>query len=202
MTKIKNFRVNLRPREIARWLKKERGLESTPELELAIGEAVKEAKRWLTPAAVYTTLTRKTAEKMTTIPLPPEAVALSVTAVSIGKGLQAERQSAESGSMRGMLLAALEQEALSQSLQFTVRLIGEQAEEEDCEMSSPVSVQEAPVASSLATLLGVARIGIELDPSAPEPPPYVRVSYWFWTPAVKGPSRRAEPAGRAEKVAA
>src|SRR6266446_4020174 len=108
MTKIKNFRVNLRSRVIARWLKKERGLESTPELELTIGEAVKEAKRWVTPAAVYTTLTRKTAEKTTTIPMPPEAVALSVAAVSIGKGLVAERQSAESGSPRDMLLAALE----------------------------------------------------------------------------------------------
>jgi hypothetical protein len=202
MTKIKNFRVNLRPREIARWLKKERGVETTPELELTIAEAVKEAKQWVAPGAVYTTLTRKTAEKTTTIPLPPEAVALSVVVVSIGTGLQTQRKTAESGSQRDMILAALEQEALSQSLQFTVRLIGEQAEEEDCEMSSPVSVQEAPVASSLATLLGVARIGIQFDPSAPEPPPYVRVSYWFWTPAGQGPSRRAEPAGRAEKVAA
>src|SRR6266404_9059077 len=112
MTKIKNFRVNLRTREIVRWLKKERGIESTPELELAIGETVKEAKRWVTPAAVYTTLTRKTAEKTTAIPMPPEAVALSVAAVSIGKGLEAERQSVESGSLREMLLAALEQEAL------------------------------------------------------------------------------------------
>jgi hypothetical protein len=202
MTKIKNFRVNLRPREIARWLKKERGVETTPELELTIAEAIKEARKWVTPAAVYTTLTRKTAEKTTTIAMPPEAVALSVAVVSIGTGLEAERKNAQPGSPRDMLLSAIEQEALAQSLQFTVRLIGEQAEEEDCEMSSPVSVQEAPVASSLATLLGVARIGIQFDPSAPEPPPYVRVSYWFWTPAGKGPSRRAEPAGRAEKVAA
>jgi hypothetical protein len=202
MTKIKNFKVTIRPREIARWLKKEKGLETTPELELAIEEAVKEAKRWVTPAAVYTTLTRQTAEKMTKIPMPPEAVALSIVAVSIGSGLAAERKAAASGSQQDLLLAALEQEALAQSLQFTVRLIGEQAEEEDCEMSSPVSVQEAPVASSLATLLGVARIGIQFDPSASELPPHVRVSYWFWTPAAKGPSRRAESAGRAEKVAA
>jgi len=221
MTKIKNFRVNLRPREIARWLKKERGLETTPELELTIGEAVKEAKRWVTPAAVYTTLTRKTAEKTTPIPLPPEAVALSVVVVSIGIGLEAERKASASDLPREMLLAALEQEALAQSLQFTVRLIGEQAEEEDCEMTSPVSVQDLPTGqaglpagrqgllASLATLLGVARIGIQFDPSAPEPPLYVRVAYWFWTPAGKGPSRRAEPGGTpasrqagAEKVTA
>jgi hypothetical protein len=202
MTKIKNFRVTLRPREIARWLKKERGVETTPELELTIGEIIKEAKKWMAPAAVYTTLTRQTAEKTTTIPLPPEAVALSVVAVSVGSGLETERKTVEPGTLRERLLAALQQEALAQSLQFTVRLIGEQAEEENCEMSSPVSVQEAPVVSSLATLLGVARIGIVLDASAPDLPPHVRVCYWFWTPAAKGPSRRAEPVGRAEKVAA
>ncbi len=43
MTKIKNFRIHLRPREIARWLKKERGLETTPDLEMTIEQGIKEA---------------------------------------------------------------------------------------------------------------------------------------------------------------
>jgi len=202
VTKIKNFRVNLRAREMARWLKKERGLETTPELELQIQEIIKESKKWVMPAAVYTTLTRQTAEKTTSIPLPPDAVALSLTAVSIGPALEAELKNAAKDPQREMLLAALAQEALGQSLHFTVRLIGEQAEAENCLMSSPVSVPEVPVAASLATLLGVARIGVEIDAASPELPPHVRVSHWFWTPVPKGSSRRAEPAGRAEKVPA
>ena len=76
MTKIKNFRVHLRPREITRWLKKERGLETTPELDAAVTAAIQDAKPWVTPAALYTTLMRQTAGKTTTVPLPPEAVAL------------------------------------------------------------------------------------------------------------------------------
>src|SRR5467141_914359 len=83
MTKIKNFRVTLRPREMARWLKKERGVETTPELELAIEGMIKESRKWVTPAAVYATLTRHTAEKTTALALPPDAVALSVAAVPI-----------------------------------------------------------------------------------------------------------------------
>ncbi len=202
MTKIKNFRVTLRAREMARYLKKERGVETTPELELAIEQTVNDGKKWVAPAAVYTTLTRQTAEKTTPISFPPVAVALSVAAVTIGTALETERRASEPGSTREMLLAALEQEALTQALQFTVRLIGEQAKEEECEMSPPVSVQDGALVSSLSALLGVARIGIHVDASTETLPPHTRVSYWFWTPAGKGSSGRAQPVGRTEKVAA
>ena len=62
-------------------------------------------------------------------------------------------------------------------------------------MTPPVCMHEAFVAAPLASLLGVARIGIAIDSHAPQPP-YVRVAYWFWTPSGKGPSERTEPAGR------
>ena len=63
MTKIKNFRITLRPRDMARWLKTNERLESTPALETSIGQAIKESKALIQPAALYTTLTRATAEK-------------------------------------------------------------------------------------------------------------------------------------------
>ena len=70
MTKIKNFRLMLRAREITRWLKKERKFEVTPELDIAVEQLIKEGKKWITPAAIYTTLTRPIAEKTTTITFP------------------------------------------------------------------------------------------------------------------------------------
>ncbi len=196
MTKIKNFRITPRVREMARWLKKERGLETTPELEVSIEQVAKEAKRWVEPAAVYTTLTRQIAEKTTAISFPEKAIAVSVVAVSIGPALELERHAAESVPSRESLLAALQQEALHQALHFVIRLVQEQAKEEDCEMSPPVSDIQTPIASSLATLVGVQRIGITLDASAPELPPHARMAYLFWTPVGK------ETAKRAEKVAA
>ena len=202
MTKIKNFRITLRAREILRWLKKERGLETTPDLEVSVEHLTKEGKPWIEPAAVYSTLTRQIAEKTTALSFPEKTIAVSVMAVSIGASLRQKRSEAADDPSREALLAALEQEALSQSVQFAVRLLQDQAKEEDCEMSAPVYAQENVAVSALASLIGVQRIGIELDPSVAELPSHVRVAWLFWTPIGKG--SRQTPAGRqgAEKAVA
>jgi hypothetical protein len=205
MTKIKNFRIQLRTRDMARWLKKERGLETTPELEVSVEQAGKEAKRWIEPAAVYTTLTRQIAEKTTTISFPDKAIAISIVAVSIGPALEAERKSAEAGSSTETLLAAVQQEALAQALQFAIRLVQDQAKEEDCEMSAPVFSPDLFTSSTLPTLLGVQRIGIAFDASTQELPSHARVAWLFWTPVGKSSSRQAGAPNRkagSEKVAA
>jgi hypothetical protein len=199
MTKIKNFRITLRAREMARWLKKECGLETTPELEFALEQLIKDSKRWIEPASVYTTLTRPVAEKTTTIPFPEKAVAVSVIAVSIGPAAEQERLAVPESDERGLFLAALQQEALSQTLQFAVRLIQDQAKEEECEMSAPVLAQDAATVASLASLVGVQRIGIDLaafgEPrqgraaAAPELPAHARMAWIFWTPVGKGANR-------------
>jgi len=194
MTKIKNFRITLRAREIARWLKRERGLETTPDLELSIDQLVKEGKSLIEPAAVYSTLTRQIAEKTTKIVFPDKAIAVSVIVVSIGPKLAQKRSDSEIEAGREPLLAALEQEVLSQSLSFAARLIQDQAKEEDCEMSAPVPVLDSAEASSLASLVGVQRIGINLDNSANELPSHVRLASLFWTPA--GKKSRSSPACR------
>jgi len=200
MTKIKNFKINLRPREIARWLKKERGVESTPELELAIEQLIKESKPWVEPAAVYSTLTRAIAENTTPLVFADKSIAVSIVAVSVGPRLEEERLTARAHPSREALLAALGQEALTQTLQFAVRLIQDQAKEEDCEMPAaaaaplPEGGVEPSMVSSLATLVGIQRIGIEIDPSAPALPPYARVAWLFWTPVGKGAAKRAEKA--------
>src|SRR5437762_6815581 len=90
MTKIKNFRIHLRPREVARLLKSQAKLQITPALEASIEHAINDAKRLLQPAAVYTTLTRHTAEKATSLLLADPEVSVSVIAVTIGPGLQEE----------------------------------------------------------------------------------------------------------------
>src|SRR5688572_21820758 len=158
MTKIKNFRIHLRPRELARWLKKERGMETTPDLELTIEKASSDSKRSIETAAIYTTLTRAVAEKTTPLAFPDKAIAVSVIVVSIGPALETQRLAAAGD--EESLAAALQHEALTQSLQFVIRLVQEQAKEEDCEMSLPPLAGETPVNVSLATLLGVQRIGI------------------------------------------
>jgi len=201
MTKIRNFKIPFRTREMARWLKKERGLEVTPDLEQSIERQVKEARAWIEPAAVYTTLTRQTAEKTTAIEFPEKAIAVSIVAVSIGPALDDERQTPQADANRESLLAALGQEALAQSLQFAVRLIQEQAKDEDCEMTAPACAPDPQLAGSLAMLVGVSRIGITLESGAPLPP-FARLAWLFWTPVGKGSAVAPSKAGRAEKVTA
>src|SRR5882672_4969052 len=97
MTKIKNFRITLRPREVARLLKAQEKMQLTPALEQSIEHAIHESQRLLQPAAIYTTLTRSTAEKTTSLPLADPCVAVSVVAVTLGSVLEEEITSTGEG---------------------------------------------------------------------------------------------------------
>ena len=73
-------------------------------------------------------------------------------------------------------------------------------------MSAPVTAEDIQVVSALATLVGIQRIGINLDASPSELPPHARVAWLFWTPVGKGPTSAkatvGKPTASAEKVAA
>ncbi len=195
MTKIKNFRISLRVREIARLLKNQEKLQITPALEASIEHAMSDAKRLIQPAAVYTTLTRATAEKTTTLTLGEETVAVSVIAVTVGPELEKERQAAlaRQDTLQAALMGALQLEALAQAVQFAVRLIQDQAKEEECEMSAPLQAGEVSLVPALGALLGIQRIGIVLEPQSPLPP-YARLAWTLWTPLAKRSAKRTEKA--------
>lgn len=201
MTKIKNFRITLRSREMARWLKANKGMQVTADLEAAIDHAIIEAKPLIKTAAVYTTLTQATAAKVAPIEFPQKSVAASIVAVTVGTELDRARAAAEQkgDELQTSLIDALLQEALQQSIQFVVRLTQEQAKEEDCEMSPPILGQESSQLAPLAALLGVHRIGINLDAETGALPSEARLVWTFWTPLRKS-SKREAPA-RPEKAA-
>jgi hypothetical protein len=202
VTKIKNFRSQLRAREIARLLKVRAKLQITPALEASIEHAISDAKLRLQPAAVYTTLTRSTAEKATSLPLTDPAVAASVVAVTIGAGLEEEiaAATARQDAMQEDVLKALREEALGQAVQFIMRLIESQAKEEECDMSAPRETTESVLLGSLGSLLGTHRIGLALDKDASTLPPYARLVWAVWSPKVREKTRQAV-GGRAEKAA-
>lgn len=202
MTKIKNFRLVLRPREVARLLKNQQGLQITAELEVSVEHAIQEARCLLQPAAIYATLTRAVAEKTTPIAMPEGVVSVSVIAATIGPQLEKERVAAAGkDALQGALLGAIQQEAVTQATQFAMRLIQEQAKEEECEMSAPVSPPEESFLPPLAALLGLQRIGLLLDPAAPQWPPYARMAWTLWTPLRKSGSKRSDSSSRPEKAA-
>ncbi len=194
MTKIKNFRINLRTREVARWLKNRQGVSVTPELEASIDQGIRESKALLETAALYTTLNRQTAAKTLPIELPRSVTAVSIIAATVGPKLEEARAAAEAqqNSAEAWLHAALQEEALNQTVHFAVRLIQEQAKEEECEMSSPVPAQDASLLLPLAALLGIQRIAIPFDVNSPSLPSYSRLVWTLWTPIAKSSSRRSD----------
>jgi hypothetical protein len=202
MTKIKNFRIALRAREVARILKAQAKLQITPALEASIEHAINDSKRLLQPAAIYTTLTRGTAEKATPLPLADPAVAVSTIAITIGSALEEEIQTASDrqDAMQASLLNALKAEALQQAVQFIMRLIEDQAKEEECELSAPRDVTEGVLLTSLGSLLGTQRIGIDLASESSKLPPHARLVWTVWSPKVRAKAP-AKAAGRAEKAA-
>lgn len=211
MTKIKNFRISLRPREIARLLKNREGIPTTPELEASIEQAIKESKRMLETAALFTTLSKATAQKTTPIIFADHATAVSLIAATVGSKLQEEHGAALAGNepVRASLLAALQEEALHQTVQFAVKLILEQAKEEECELSALSQAEDLPAGGQgssllppLVALLGIQRIGLPFDGNAPCLPPYSRLVWTLWTPAAKSSSKRSDASARQAAVTA
>ena len=205
MTKIKNFRITLRPREIARWIKTQKQIPTTPNLESAVQQAIDAVKGRIKPAAIYTTLTRATADKTTSLPLPAEAVAVSIIAVTLSDGLS-RAQGIDGLGVDGLdaaaWLEAIEQEALQQSVQFAMRLLQEQAKDESCQLSAPLPAPDAEHVPSLAALLGVHRIGIVVESADALWPTHARLVWSFWTPAGKSTGERRETPVRSPEKAA
>jgi|GEM_PF-1874898 len=204
MTKIKNFRITLRGREVARLLKNRQGMPLDPAQEASLEPTLTECRALVKPASLYATLTRQTAVNAVPFELPKKAVALSAICATIGPGLSQLRQEAEAqnDSARLNLLQCIEQEALQLATSFALRLVSDQAKKEDCELTEPQDCQEADTRGKLATVLNMERIGLTLTGSDSALPAYARLIYVVWMPIVKAtPSRRAPTKSRLEKAA-
>jgi hypothetical protein len=205
MTKIKNFRINLRVREVARLLKaRQNGIPLDPEQEASLEPALVQCRGLLAPASLYATMTRQTAVNAVPFELPKKCVALSAICVTIGPGLMELRQQAEAEghAARAILLSCIEQEALQQSMTFALRLVQDQAKKEDCLLSDPEECREGDTRKKLATLLALERIGLTLAEPDAALPLYARLVYAVWMPASKTPAAKKTPSkSRAEKAA-
>ncbi len=186
MTRVKNFRIAIRPREVARWLKKERGLQITPELEASIDQAAQAIKWRLEPSALFTTVPLATLQKTTPLELPAKAMAASLIAVTLGAAVEEDRQTAMAhpDPMQEPLMAGLQEEALQQAVSFAYRLIQEQAKEEECELSIPVVIDDPALVGPVGSLLTASRIGLTLEAGA-SLPSYARMAWVSWTPLKK-----------------
>ena len=186
MRKIKNFRVNLRVREITRVIKK---LINAPELPVEIEEAVQRGchfySKFIVPCVVYDAFAKDALPFVYEKDAPAKWAAQSIFFLTIGRQLQEEFKKNEEafGEHTGKIVSAVAVDALEQSKNFIQRLIAGEAEEENCELSRSVELP-ADLYAEAAKLLPIDKIGVSIDDGTLEPQ-YSCCGLFYWMPSKK-----------------
>lgn len=139
MKKIKNFKINIRPREISRIVRK---LLNMPELGIEIEEAVQRAcyfyAKTINPAVVYETFSKDLQSFAFDNPdTDIKWIAATYYILTIGNGLKEtfEKDGDVFGLYTTQIVSAISADALEQSKNFVQKLVTAEAGEEQCELS-------------------------------------------------------------------
>ncbi|MDR0820063.1 MAG: hypothetical protein LBN19_00795 [Endomicrobium sp.] len=186
MRKIKNFRINLRIKEILRILKK---LVNTVELSVELEESVRRSchfySRFLIPSAVYETFSKETLPFVFEKDLPSKWIAESVFFVTIGCDLYEEYKK-DKGTFvahTGKIISAVAVDALEQSKNFIQRLISNEAQEENCKISRSVDIP-SHLYKTAAGCIPTDKIGISAEDGKLNPQ-YSECGLFYWIPSKK-----------------
>ena len=154
MRKIIGFRVHLRPKEIARRIKKA-GLDleglglGEPELVKIIEESCAAAK----PAVLFETFAHPDPDQTLLSPLP--GLAYSLVVATIGAGFTA--------AAHAELTPLLEQALLEECLHFAASLIEEEAKKDSCELSPITTLTEPQALEAALRKLEGSKIGVSFS---------------------------------------
>ncbi|BAG14054.1 hypothetical protein AGMMS5026_05480 [Endomicrobiia bacterium] len=186
MRKIKNFRINLRIKEILGIIKK---LVNVVELSIEVEEAVRRCcrfySRFLVPSAVYETFSKEMLPFVFEKDVPSKWIAESVFFVTIGGDLYEEYKKDEGtfGEHTGKIISAVAVDALEQSKNFIRRLISSEAQEENCEISRNVDIP--PLLYETTTgCIPADKIGISVEDGKLNPR-YSECGLFYWIPSKK-----------------
>jgi hypothetical protein len=186
MRKIKNFKVNLRTKEISRVLKK---LNNISEVSVELEEIIKRSccmySKFLHPSAVYDTFSRDSSllfEENTTL---SKFVACSVFFVTVGNSLDEEYKLDTNafGEYTSTIVSAIAMDALEQSKNFLQRLISNEAKYESCEISRIEEIRNN-IYGEFAEMVPIEKINLEIV-SGELKPKYSSCGLLYWIPSKK-----------------
>ena len=188
MKKIKNFKINIRPREISRILKK---FLDVKELDIEAEEAVQRACYFyghtIKPAVVYDTFSKESSDfNFDFSDFKEKWIAVSPFVLTIGSGLkdEFEKQIDIFGHLTTKIVSAISADTLEQSKNFVQRLIAEEAKQEQCELSRAVELSEDNSAK-IASLLPLEKINVSIDEQNKFSPSYTVAGFYYWLPVKK-----------------
>jgi len=191
MRKIKNFKVNLRIREIIRVIKKlTNSADFAPELEEAVQRSCHFYSKFLIPAVVYDTFAKGSLPFLYEKDAPQKWVAQSVFFLTIGDTLSEEFKKNETlyGQHTPKIVSAIAVDALEQSKNFLQRLLSNESEDENCELSRPVELPKDYFAQAVK-ILPIDKINLELHGETLIPK-YSACGLFYWTPTKKASKRQ------------
>ncbi len=186
MRKIKNFKVNLRVREIMRVMKK---LTNTQELSSELEESVQKGchfySKLVQPSAVFDTFAKDSLPFVYEKDAPPKWVAQSIYFITIGNALYDEYKKNEEafGEHTGKIVSALAVDVLEQAKNFVQRLISSEADDEGCDLSRAVDIPEDIIGEVIKSV-PVEKIDITFEDGKIKPQ-YSSCGFFYWTPSKK-----------------
>ncbi|MDR1196254.1 MAG: hypothetical protein LBL00_07255 [Endomicrobium sp.] len=191
MKKIRNFKVNLRTREIIRVIKK---LTNAAEMDVETEEFVQRAchfySGFVAPSVVYDTFSKDTVSFVYEKDAPSKWIARSVFFITIGTKLEEEFKKNESafGEHSKTIVSAIAVDALEQAKNFTQRLIAAEAADENCDISRSAEIP-ADLYEEAAKVVPADKIDISVIEGKLSPQ-YSTCGLFYWTPSGKRKARK------------
>jgi hypothetical protein len=162
MRKIKNFKVNLRLKDISRAVRKLiNAVDVSVELEQTIQRCSCFYVKFLSPSVVYDTFSKESFPFVYEKDIPPRWVAESIFFVTIGNAFEEEYKKNKNafGEHTSKIVSSIAVDALEQSKNFVQRIISHEAQDENCEVTRAVDIGREYY-EEICKIIPVDRIGV------------------------------------------
>jgi len=186
MRKIKNFRVNLRVKEVLRLARELiNAAELFEEIEQSVQRYCRFYCKFVVPSMVYETFPKGMLPFSCGKGTPSKWVAGSIFFVTIGNGVcdEYEKNKKTFDEYGGKFVSAIAVNALEESEKFARKLILSEAQEENCVLSEKVVIQK-DLYEMAAQNIPINKIGMSIEAGKLNPR-YSSCGLFYWTPLKK-----------------
>ena len=190
--KIKKFRIRPRIPTVGKILKSLLSVKQLPsDVEEKLTAEAAGFSQQLIPIAFYHTWSKNDipAAFLALLKAAGHQRAIALTALVATIGSEPEEMIAQflmnGETQKSQIWTALCEDAADVSFQFLSRLLADEAEQDDCEISEPISVIENEHLSDILRDLEAEQEGVSLDAASHLTPRFTRVALAAWIPISK-----------------
>ena len=190
--KIKKFRIRPRLSSVGRILKSIMGVKHLPpEVEASLPGEIEDFLPRTMPTAFYQTWAREDmpAAFAETLKHAEASKAVAVSALVATIGAEPEDALSEfllnGETQRSQVSSAICEESADLCLHFLMRLLADDAQTDDCEISEPISVTDSALLGTTLKLLEAEQEGVTFDSACHLAPRFTRVALVAWWPVAR-----------------